>query len=68
MDPEWFDADPDQTFYIYFFIYIYFFYSHIILLTCMNVTMHHFYGIREHGLDFWCIRIPPPLWVRTCYL
>ena len=31
----------------------------------MVITMLHcyivFYIIREHGLDFWCIRVPPPL-------
>ena len=23
-------------------------------------------SIGEHGLDFWCIREPPPVGVRTC--
>ena len=39
---------------------------HILLqLTCMNITMPHCCIIREHGLVFCCIGVPPPLGVRT---
>ena len=39
----------------YPFLYFYRGFHILLQLTCMNITMHHCYIIREHGLYVWCI-------------
>ena len=46
----------EYIFHIYFLKYFYWGFHILLQLTCMNITMHHCYIIREHGrLYVWCI-------------